>query len=448
MKRILAALMITFLAMPLPALDPERFVQVWTLDADAAEGVARVRIDPDMQSVMTDPGLADLAISDASDQRVPFALVAPHDLVESLSRREVLDYTESTVADADTPETSGDSPLRLELLQDGRRLVMTIPRGQPDADTRRPPVLEALIGAPDMSEELPDRMLELRLQSMTATRLDCRIRNADDPDEPERRLGLLDRGERHPYRYSGSLDIGQLPRAWHLRCFADAVPEGLRMEQAFLLAQGRQDHRQVQTFHREIKAGEPLSELSLPGAYRVRSIEVKTEGANVLADLVVSARNHSDQPWQRLGRGVLSTLPGEAPGANRLELDHRERFRYWQVQVEPAPGRSVRVEFSTEVEEVVFLPQGQGPWRLYAGSRRLDRSPDNRELVERTIQRLGQAWQWPLTAVSGPGEAGGASALELPSEPLPWRRIVLWAVLGLAALILIWISIHLLRQAA
>ena len=448
MKRMLTAVIITLLAMPLPAVDPERFVRVWTLDADADDGVARVRLDPDMHAVLTDPELADLTVSDANDQRVPFALLVSRELMESLTRRVVLDYTEPTVVDGDTAKASGDSPLRLELLQDGRRLVMTIPRGQPDTDTRRPPVLEALIGAPDLSDELPDRKLKLRLQSMAATRLDCRIRNADDPDAPERRLGLVDRGERHPYRYSGSLGVKHMPSAWHLRCFADAVPEGLTLEQALLLAQGRRDHRHWQSVQRELNAGEPESELALPGHYRVRSIEVSTDEANVLADLVIGARNHSDQPWRRLGSGVLSTLPGEADDAKRVAFDHRERYRYWRIEVDPPPVRSVTVEFSADVEEIAFLPQGQGPWRLYAGSRRLERTPGSRDLVERTIERLGPAWHWPLAAVSGPEQAGGASALEVPPDPLPWRQIVLWAVLGLAAAILVWFSIRLLRQVA
>ena len=103
-------------------------------------------------------------------------------------------------------------------------------------------------------------------------------------------------------------------------------------------------------------------------------------------------------------------------------------------------------EFAAEVEEIFFLPQGQGPWRLYAGSRRHETQPANRTLIERTLERLGPAWQWPLAGIQGPSDTGGDSALQPSSEPLPWRQIVLWLVLGLAALILLGLSAHLLRS--
>ncbi len=446
MQRALPVLMLAMVAMPLSAFDPDHFFGVWTLDADSGAGIARVTVTPDMQDVLADPGLADLLITDAENQRVPFAMLGAGDLRESLMSREALDYSESSVADADAPAPADTSPLRLELVHDGQHLVISMPRGQPDAGTRQQPVLEALIGASEISDELPNRHLNLRFQSMQQASLDCRLRDADRPDEREQRLRLDDQGERHPYRYSSTVPVHHLPRAWHLRCFADTAPEGLKIEQAWLLAQGFRDHRQLHSFRHELAADGTDPVLALPGAYRVRTIAVNTEQPNVLADLTVSARNHADQPWRRLAGGVLSTLPGETGDANRLALEHRERYRYWRVQVDPPPGQNVTVEFSAEAEEIAFLPQGQGPWRLYAGSSRLHRVDTHRDLIARTSQRLGPAWKWPLATVTGADKTGGPGALEVPSEPLPWRQIVLWAVLGLAALVLIGISIRLLRQ--
>lgn len=448
MKRILAMLATVGLSMPVVAVDPPDYARVWTLDADSEAGVARVRVTPDIQATLTDSGLGDLVISDADDQRVPFALIEARDLHETLSRQDVLEFSDFTAADAPVEQSAETASLRLDLIQEGHRLLITIPRGQLDEEMRRRPVLEALIGASSVPDELPTRTLSLRLQSLEAARLDCRLRDADRPGERERALSLVDQGERHPYRYSGALPVTGMPRAWHLRCFASAVPEGLKLERAVLLAQGFRDHRRVRVFQPEMKPNGSEVELELPGAYKVREVALATDQANVLADVVVSARNGLNQPWRRLGAGVLSTLPGQAPEENRLALEHRQRHRYWQVRVEPPPSQGMTIEFSAEVEEIAFLPQGQGPWRLYAGSRRQDRVPANRDLVGRTVERLGPAWQWPLASVSGPEEAGGASALEMPPEPLPWRQIVLWVVLGLAASVLIWISVRLLRQSA
>lgn len=447
MKRLMCLLMI-LLPLPLSAFEPAHFSRVWMLDAEAQAGVARVRVTPDIQDTLTDPDLADLVITDADNQRVPFAILRPRDLHEPLARREVLEYSQSVAVGTDTSHSPDGKSLRLELLHDGRRLVMSIPRGQPDSATRQPPVLEALIGAAEISDELPSRHLSLRLQSMAATDLDCRIRDADRPDEREQPLNLVDQGERHPYSYSATLPVHWLPRAWHLRCFADALPEGLQLERALLLAQGFRDHRQLHRFSADPEVDGPELNLELPGAYRIRAIAITSEEDNLLADVVVGARNGADQPWRRLGSGVLSTLPGEGPEANRLEIDHPDRFRKWQVRVDPSPSRGVTIELIAEVEELVFLPQGAGPWRLYAGSARPQLLAASGELVERTVRRMGPAWQWPLADVSGPEEAGGASALEVPPDPLPWRQIVLWVVLGLAASVLIWISARLLRQSA
>ncbi len=442
----LSATLLVFLSMSVMAVDPADFARAWTLNAEAEAGVARVRLPPEIQTTLTDPWLADLVITDANDQAVPFAILEASDLQEPLSRREILQYSESTATDATGSRAPGSSPLRLELLDDGRRMVLTMPRGQPDAQTQRPPVLEALIGAAEMPDELPDRRLTVRLQSLQAVDLDCRIRDADRPDERERRIRLADLGERHPYRYTSTLPVHQLPRAWHLRCFADRVPEGLRLEQALLVGRGVRDHRRLHRFQPGLEGDGAELDMALPGAYRVRHLAVTTRQDNVLADVVVRARNESDQSWRRLADGVLSTLPGEEPGANRMEIAHSTRYRHWQLQVDPAPGQGVEVDFSAEVDELVFLPQGHGPWRLYAGSRRVAPMSAGREMIERTAQRLGPAWQWPQAEVTGSVEAGGESALQVPPDPLPWQQILLWVVLGLAAAVLAAISLRLLRQ--
>lgn len=445
MKTMIGLMMIT-LAMPLTAFDPEDFAQVWELEADAEAGVARVRLTAEIHAIATDPDLTDLLITDASDQTVPFALLAARDLIEPLAQRESLEFSDFTAAHDDPDTSPALSPLRLEFMHDGHRLTLSIPRGQPDTETRRPPVLEALIGAVSVSDELPSQQLKLQLKSMEATTLDCRIRDADRLDEREQPIHLIDEGQRHPYRYTTTFPVSTIPRAWQLRCFAETHPEGLKLEQAWLLAQGLRNHRQVHRFSPETTARESVLQIELPGAYRVRSVQFFTEESNVLADVTVLARNQTDQPFMKLGSGILSTLPGDDRDGMEVGFQHRHRHRFWEVRIAPQPVRPVATEFAAEVEEIFFLPQGQGPWRLYAGSRRHETQPANRTLIERTLERLGPAWQWPLAGIQGPSDTGGDSALQPSSEPLPWRQIVLWLVLGLAALILLGLSAHLLRS--
>ena len=452
MKQTLTAmigLLVMAMSLPLAAFDPDHFARVWTLEADAEAGVARVQLTADMHAIAIDPGLADLMIADADDQPVPFALLAAQDLSEPLAQQESLEFSDVTATRDDHDEPPALSPLRLEFMQDGRRLTLSIPRGQPDAESRRRPVLEALIGSASLAEELPSRQLKLQLHSMEATALDCRIRDADRLDEREQPIRLSDEGQRHPYRYSATFPVGELPRAWQLRCFADTLPEGLALEYAWLLGQGFRDHRQLRRFKPVPDANGPELNLALPGAYRVRAVALSTDEANVLADVVVRARNTPEQPWRQVDTGLLSTLPGDGPAAAKLDLEHPHRMRFWQLEISPPPSRPVIVEFTTEIEEIAFLPQGRGPWRLYAGSYQhaADSAPSAGErLIERTRERLGTSWQWPLATIGDAAEAGGASALEAPAEPLPWRQIVLWLVLGLAALILIGLSARLLRS--
>ena len=444
--KTMIGLTIIALAMQVMAFDPEDFALAWELQADPAAGVARVRLTADIHTIATDPDLTDLLVTDASDQRVPFALLVARDLSEPLAQQELLDFSDVTAVYGDPDDSPALSPLRLEFMQDGRRLTLSIPRGQPDAETRRRPVLEALIGAVSPSEEMPSHQLKLQLRSMEASALDCRIRDADRLDDREQPIRLSDEGQRHPYRYTTTLPVTAIPRAWHLRCFADTQPEGLKLEQAWLFAQGFRDHRQVHHFSPEMAVHESALQMELPGAYRVRSVALFTEQSNVLADVSVLARNQADQPWMKLGSGVLSTLPGDNRDGMSVGFEHRHRDRFWEVRISPQPVRSVAAEFAAEVEEIIFLPQGQGPWRLYAGSRRHQPQPTGRALIERTRERLGPAWQWPLADIRGPSETGGDSALLPPSEPLPWRQIVLWLVLGLAALVLLGLSAHLLRS--
>jgi len=85
----------------------------------------------------------------------------------------------------------------------------------------------------------------------------------------------------------------------------------------------------------------------------------------------------------------------------------------------------------------VFLAQGNGPYRLVAGSaraRRADYPVDIALMQLRT--KLGADWQPPLATLGARAVLQGEHALISAPTPPDWKTWLLWAVLvGAAALI-------------
>jgi len=175
-------------------------------------------------------------------------------------------------------------------------------------------------------------------------------------------------------------------------------------------------------------------EYALPSALPVDVLDMADVDNAVLG---VNVLTPSGDGWRSVGAGSLfrMTVEGQALAGPGLALrGPHERFRI-RMQGAPVP---LRVGWTPH--ELVFMPQGSGPFTLALGNPSIPRGPDMLApmLQDKGIgaARLGKA------RIGAPVTLGGEDRL-LPERD--FTRIVLWAVLGLGVILLGAMAWHLVR---
>jgi hypothetical protein len=420
----------------------QNYAWIWTLAPEHDEPVWRVPLTDRLMADLHSSRGDDLLLVDARGQVIPFTHLPDAAMIEPL------EHTQKLVIESARVEQDREYPDALELVidHDGTRMRIRSPRTDPRIPAHGTLVFQALIGAPASSPEWPRHRLELDLTSPDRLSLDCRLSDADEEASAQQRIEFREIGDSRPRRFSAGTSIESMPAGWHLTCYGSRAPAGLEMTSARLVSNGQIDHRQRHNFSSEAyelpdKPGHFGFELD--GVYRVHALSLRSDEPNLVSRIEVLSRVDEDQSWRRRGVMTLSTLES---GIARLEFAdqpvHRDRF--WQLRAEPALERLPAINVESWQDELTFLARGQSPWRLYAGSRLRHDRAEPAAWLDETIQRLGPVWTWPSAKPDQRSEAGGPSVLETPPPPMPWQRYLLWAVLVLAAGLVIYLAVHLL----
>ncbi len=443
--KLTSALLLSLMTMSVWADSLEQnYAWVWTLDPDREESVWRIPLTEKLMSDLHSERANDLVLVDARGQEIPFTRLPDSALIEALEQTHELDIESALV------EKDHEHPEALELIidHDGTRMRVRSPRTEPRDSTQGALVFQALIGAPAERPDWPEHLLELELTSADPLSIDCRLRDAGDVDPARLRVDFRAVGDSRPRRYEASQSIQELPAGWHLSCFGTRTPTELEMSAARLVSSGQRDYRQnhVLAVKAERLEDQPgRFEFELDGPYRTHALTISSDEPNLVSRIEVFSRVNEERSWRARGITTLSTLESEQA---RLEFadEPAHRDRYWQVRTEPALEQLPEFEMETWQDELAFLARGQAPWRLYAGSRQSHELAEPAGWLDETIQRLGPAWNWPSLEPTQREQAGGPPVLETPLPPIPWQRYLLWAVLVLAAGLVIYLAMHLLSH--
>lgn len=181
----------------------------------------------------------------------------------------------------------------------------------------------------------------------------------------------------------------------------------------------------------------------------------------LLAALPVSAvrvtLGKSDSVARLDASAVEDSLSSEALGTLVVTPDGTEGHR--PLEVTPRRRDLIRLHSATPLREpphfsvgwradrFVFLPEGNGPWRLLVGSARARRPawPVD-DAIAALRKSEGAAWRPDRTTLGPSQEQGGRQALAAPAVPLDWTRPLLWIVLLLGAAVIVGMAASLLRK--
>ncbi len=184
-------------------------------------------------------------------------------------------------------------------------------------------------------------------------------------------------------------------------------------------------------------------EYHLPALLPLQSLQLVLPDSVSAANAQVSVRDpYSEQDrWSALTS--LNAIRVHDRISDEVNFTPR-RIQRLRVRVDTGLSQPPQLKVSWRPGVYVFLAQGQGPYRLLAGSRTARRGnyPMAAALEQLRRDQAGD-WQLPLAAAGPRMQAGGPSPLEMPFD---WTRALLWLVLGAGALLVIGLATSLLRN--
>lgn len=189
------------------------------------------------------------------------------------------------------------------------------------------------------------------------------------------------------------------------------------------------------------------------GPFPVERLGVVLAERNAAASVIIESRAHADLPWRERARGAVFRLAGKGGGIESAALEIATvRDREWRIRTDPPQSRPPALVLGYRPDQFAFLAQGEGPYRLAAGSARSERGLVPLHAVLRELRSThGDDWL-PSEARLGRGSelAGGAALAPRPDgsgSPTPWQWL-LWGLLLVAAFTVVTMVLKLLRQSS
>ena len=171
----------------------------------------------------------------------------------------------------------------------------------------------------------------------------------------------------------------------------------------------------------------------LNGFLPVRSIRVKFDQPNSIANIVLEARNSSDEQWQHSGAKTVYSLEKEGIRLEETEISVPiKRLKYWRLKFkahqEAFGTNAPKLEFGWEPETIRFLARGTPPFYMGFGNAQIEAIESVNLKDEKFSKSIGQA------QITERKILGGEAKLTL--KIYPWKAWILWAVLvfGVCAL--------------
>ncbi|SHK01081.1 Protein of unknown function [Desulfatibacillum alkenivorans DSM 16219] len=201
-----------------------------------------------------------------------------------------------------------------------------------------------------------------------------------------------------------------------------------------------------------VRGEEPQEYLfQCPGRFPVQSVEVALPQKNTLVKASLFCRDAVDRPWAKMFSGLIYDLNVDGTRiANETITFEPKGALYWKLAVNQGEGGMgpglPAFKIGYQPHTICFVAQGEPPFTLAFGSYKYKKGD---ALVDPLLSGLSLNNMPNLIKPANPGrefELGGQAALTPPKPPLPWKRIILWAVLCLGAVVVAFMAWKLSRQ--
>jgi Protein of unknown function (DUF3999) len=183
----------------------------------------------------------------------------------------------------------------------------------------------------------------------------------------------------------------------------------------------------------------------------IEYINLEFADATDAASVTVRSRSDPSAAWINRYNGLFYALQGATGvihSANaRIDVT-RERF--WSVETTREGGwkqnRAPRLKVGWHPHELFFVARGTGPYTLAYGSGRVGPAQAPVDELLASLDSTARANQVREATLGPPQTLGGVDALKPAPTPIPWKRVVLWAVLIVVVAALALMAARLFRE--
>jgi len=246
-----------------------------------------------------------------------------------------------------------------------------------------------------------------------------------------------------------------VPSSNYLRFqFADDKPgvviTGIEVSNAEFTQQQKQNWKQAEVVVNKETVGEYLFQYLLKSS--LRKLRIKLPENNTVVNAKVFSRGNETKPWQYRGSALLYRLTVDGVNIQQSELTvSTSRDINWKLQIDQQGGGIgsglPEIELAWQPQKLVFVARGEPPYKLAWGSAQVIPVTQN---ASRLLVGVGQGSNNTMLSKAGWLEATvkpvNLTALETPAKPINWRQGLLWAVLIIAAAMLIWMAVRLMKK--
>jgi hypothetical protein len=424
----------------------EDYARQWplSLGSDAA-GAYRVTLDEAVYRQTRQRALRDVVVVNADGQPVAADLFQPGEPLAKAPAHLDLPW----FALPATPGGSAGQGWELISQADTDGRLRRVEARITDASVAAAPRSALLVDVSRVREAIV--ALELQWKPMEALDLGYRVEASDDlehwqPLATRGRLVDLQRDDRRLLHRRIEL-YGLLPqyqKVRYLRLTPDNAAQALSITSVQAELAAAREQPQPDWLALQGRGEGREFEFELPGRFPVRWADVAMSD-NSAVEWRLESRDNDDADWQlRAGPWVAYAIGAGGRSLPQL-LGERVRDRHWRLRASAPVTQAPTLRLGYRPEVIVFLAQGKPPFALAAGSTRAERAQAPiASLVADLRRRHGADWQPGPAYLGASSELAGAAALEPRRD---WKAWLLWAVLGLGAVVVVGFALTLLRTA-
>ena len=186
------------------------------------------------------------------------------------------------------------------------------------------------------------------------------------------------------------------------------------------------------------------------GRFPVDTVVIDFLDNNILTNVSLSSRQDSLDTWRVRYQGPVYNLRSD--GLSLLSEPIAlpiHNHRYWRVTVNThnalTTGAAPRLRVAWQAEELIFVAEGDAPFRLCFGSTAVRQPPFSATTV--TSLLTDPATQGVIRVLTEIGPLVRLNhELKQPRVQLEWNRICLWAVLAACAATLVFVGLKLAQE--